>query len=187
MSNQNEHISADELLLMPDNGVRRELIRGELRESPLSAFEHGWVTMRCASPLHEFVATHDLGVVCAAETGFVLETSPDTVRAPDDAFVKFDRLASIQKLSSFFPGPPDLAVEVISPSDSYSEVDEKVEAWLKAGCQMVVLVNPRNSTLKVYKSITDVAVLTVHDSFEGGELLPGFQLPVRQILPAARP
>ncbi|CAN5549289.1 Uma2 family endonuclease [soil metagenome] len=187
MSTPTALITADELLLMPDNGLRRELIRGELRESPLSGFEHGWVTMCFAGPLHQYVAEHDLGVVCTAETGFVLETNPDTVRAPDVAFVKLERLASIRKLSSFFPGPPDLAVEVISPSDSYSEVEEKVEAWLNAGCQMVILINPRNSTLKVFKSIADVTVLTVNDIFQGGELLPGFQLPVRQVFPVARP
>jgi Uma2 family endonuclease len=127
-----------------------------------------------------------LGVVCTAENGFVLETGPDTVRAPDVSFVKRERLASIRNPTSFFPGPPDLAVEVISPSDTYSEVEEKVEAWLGAGCQMVILINPRNRSLKVYKSPTDVMVLTVDDTFHGGDLLPGFQLPVRQVFSAAR-
>jgi Uma2 family endonuclease len=76
-----------------------------------------------------------------------------------------------------------LAVEVISPNDSYSEVEEKVEAWLDAGCRLVVVVNPRNRSLKVYRSRTEVTVLTIDDSFDGGEVVPGFRLPIRRIFP----
>jgi Uma2 family endonuclease len=144
-----------------------------------SGFEHGCVIINFTVPLGCFVKENALGVVSAAETGFLLATDPDTVRAPDIAFVARERLGSVAK--GYFPGAPDLAVEVISPGDTYSEVEDKVEAWLDAGCRMVVVVNPRNRTLKVYRTRTDVVVLTVDDSFDGGDVLPGFKLPVRQI------
>jgi Uma2 family endonuclease len=179
MSTRIELVTADELLHMPDDGLRRELIAGEIKEMTPSGSEHGWVAMKFSGPLNLFVEENDLGAVFAAETGFVLATDPDTVRAPDVAFVARERVELVAK--GYFPGAPDLAVEVISPSDTYSEVEDKVGAWLDAGCRMVVVVNPRNRTLKVYRTRTDVAVLTVDDSFDGGDIVPGFQLPVRRI------
>jgi len=117
------------------------------------------------------------------ETGFLLARNPDTVRAPDVAFVARERLATAPKGRGYFPGPPDLAVEVISPGDTYAEVEAKVEEWLAAGSRMVVVVNPRNETLKVYGSLIDVTRLTVADTFDGGDVVPGFRLPVRRIFP----
>lgn len=186
MSTQTVLITADELLQMPDRGMRRELIHGELREMTPSGFEHGCISANFAEPLCAFVRAQNLGVVLVADPGFVLTRGPDTVRAPDVAFVSRERAASLLKPTSFFPGPPDLAVEVISPSDSYSEVEEKVEAWLDAGCRMVVVVNPRNRTLKVYRTRTKIAVLTADDSFDGSDVVPGFRLPVGQIFPERR-
>ncbi len=181
MSNRLGVITADELLHMPDNGMRRELVAGELKEMTPSGHEHGFVTLHMSGPLYAFVMEKNLGAVFAAETGFILATDPDTVRAPDVAFVVRDRYSSLSKTRGFFPGPPDLAVEVISPSDTYSEVEEKVEAWLNAGCRVVVVVNPRNRTLKVYRSPTDVSLLTLADTFRCADLLPGFELPVSKI------
>ncbi|HEV8061926.1 MAG TPA: Uma2 family endonuclease [Gemmataceae bacterium] len=135
MSTRTETVTADGLLQMPNDGLRRELIAGELREMTPSGFEHGCVTMNFSVPLGSFVKENDLGVVSAAETGFLLATNPDTVRAPDVAFVARERLEPVRKLAGFFPGAPDLAVEVISPGDTYSEVEDKVQAWLHAGCR----------------------------------------------------
>jgi Uma2 family endonuclease len=183
MSTSTQQITADELLLMPDNGMRRELVAGELREMAPSGQEHGCVAMIFSIPLGAFIEEKKLGNSYAAETGFHLARGPDTVRAPDFAFVSCERLASVPKGRGFFHGPPDLAVEVISPSDTYSEVEDKVEEWLNAGCRMVVVVNPRNRTLKVYRTVTDVTILTVEDTFDGGDVVPGFQLLVRRIFP----
>ncbi len=181
MSTSIQQITADELLIMPNNNMRRELVAGELREMAPSGQEHGCVAMMVSISLGGYIEEHKLGKIYAAETGFHLETDPDTVRAPDFAFVSREHLASVQQGRGFFPGPPDLAVEVISPSDTYSEVEEKVEEWLNAGCRMVVVVNPRNRTLKVYRTVTDITVLTVEDTFDGADVVPGFQLLVRRI------
>jgi Uma2 family endonuclease len=183
MSAHTEQVTADQLLGLPDDGKRRELVAGELREMPPSGHEHGRVTMRLSGPLSVFVEEHDLGAVYAAETGFLLAQNPDTVRGPDVAFVSKERLASVAGRRGYFPGAPDLAVEVISPGDLYSDVEAKVEEWLGAGCRMVVVVNPRNRTLKVYRSLTSVAVLTAADTFEGGEVVPGFRMAVGRLFP----
>ena len=183
MSTQTQQITADDLLRMPDDGTRRELVSGELREMPPSGHEHGRVTMKFSGPLSLFVDEHDLGAVYAAETGFLLAENPDTVRGPDVAFVTRDRVASVTGRRGYFPGAPDLAIEVVSPGDTYSEVEAKVEEWLDHGCRMVVVTNPRNRTLKVYRSRTAVTVLTTDDTFDGSDVVPGFRLPVRQIFP----
>jgi Uma2 family endonuclease len=177
------HITAEDLLRMPDDGVRRELVGGELREMAPSGRTHGRVAMKFSWPLGQFVEENDLGEVYAAETGFLLATDPDTVRAPDAAYVARTRLESVPEGKGYFPGAPDLAAEVISPGDAYADVEAKVEEWLTAGCRMVVVINPRNETVKVYRSRTHVTVLTSEDTFDGEDVVPGFRLPVRRLFP----
>jgi Uma2 family endonuclease len=183
MTTEVKRITAQELLLMPDNGMRRELIQGELREMPPSGHRHGQVAIKISWPLAQYVEEHGLGVVYAAETGFLLERDPDTVRAADAAFVVASRVAQVTNERGFFPGAPDLAIEVISPGDSYTEVEAKVEEWLTAGCRMVVVVNPRNRTVKVYRRLTDIKVLTMDDTFDGDDVVPGFQLLINRLFP----
>ena len=119
--------------------------------------------------------------MCAAETGFLLSRDPDHVRAPDVAFVRRERVEAVGYTHGFFPGAPDLAVEVISPSDRYTEVDEKVAEWLAAGTSMVVVVNPRNRTVRVHRPTTDSVLLTEEDTLDGGDVVPGWEMPVADI------
>jgi Uma2 family endonuclease len=114
-------MSAEELLHLPDDGFRYELVRGELKKMPPAGHEHGDVAMRFGWRLAQHVELHDLGKVFAAETGFLLSTQPDTVRAPDVAFVRKERVEQVSKKGGYWPGAPDLVIEVISPGDSYSE------------------------------------------------------------------
>ena len=175
--------TAEDLFAMPDNGLRRELVAGELREMAPAGDYHGRVTMQFSGPLSVFVDEHDLGAVYAAETGFLLAENPDTVRGPDVAFVTRERVAARGKMRGYFPGAPDLVVEVVSPGDAYGEVEAKVEEWLSAGSRMVVVANPRNETLKVHRSLTAVTRLTVSDTFDGADVVPGFRIAVRRIFP----
>lgn len=174
-------VTADELLRMPRGQVRRELVRGELREMTPAGYDHGRVAMRFGHRLAGHVEANGLGDVCAAETGFRLESDPDTVLAPDVAFVRRERAEMFGEGSSFFRGAPDLAVEVVSPGDSFAEVEEKVFDWLDAGCRMVVVVNPRKWTATVYRSRSDITVLTEADELDGGDVVPGWRLPVREL------
>jgi Uma2 family endonuclease len=174
MSTMPTLVTADELCTLPDDGFRYELVRGEVRRMPPAGSEHGAVVMNLGSPLHAFVRSHDLGVVLGAETGFKIASDPDTVRAPDLAFVRCERIPESGIPSGFWLGAPDLAVEVISPSDTYTEVEEKVHDWLKAGTRMVLVLNPRTRTVTIYTFSTIVVQLTESDTLTGGEVLPAF-------------
>ena len=174
-------VTAEELLRMPDDGYRYELVRGELRKMPPVGQTHGEYAMSIAASLASYVKAQGLGKVYAAETGFLLESNPDHVRAPDAAFVSNDRLKQMGESTGFARGAPDLAVEVISPSDRYTEVDEKVADWLDAGTLAVVIVNPRNRTVKVHRSRTDSSVLEESDTLDVSEIVPGWRMPIRDI------
>ena len=174
-------ITAEQLLQMPRDGFRYELLRGELHQIAPAGDEHGELAMVAGGHLWQHVKTYDLGRVHAAETGFILSRNPDTVRAPDAASVSQQRIDETGPVSGYRPGPPDLAVEVISPNDTYSYVDDKVIEWLEAGTRMVVVVNPRRQTVTVYRSLSDIVILTKDDVLDGGDVVPGWSLPLGEL------
>ena len=176
-----KHLTAEDLLRIPEDGFRYELVKGELRKISPAGHKHGRIVMNISLPLGVHVKSNQLGVVFAAETGFKLSSDPDTVRAPDVAFVRQERLAEGEEVEGFWPGAPDLAVEVISPADTYFAVEEKVQDWLNAGTRMVIVVEPQTRLIKVYRSQEDVTILTEKDSLDGDDVVPGWQLPVREI------
>ena len=174
-------MTAEELLNMPKDGYRYELVRGVLRKMAPAGHAHGKRGNRVNHSLSAHVYSNSLGEVYLAETGFTLETDPDHVLAPDVAFVRRERVEEVADEHGYFPGAPDLAVEVISPSDRYSDVAEKVQEWLNAGTRMVVVVNPRNKTVQAYRSMTDVITLSEADTLDGGDVVPGWRLPIADI------
>ena len=174
-------ITAEELLKMPDDGLRYELVKGELRRYPFAESQHGYVTMNAGSRLASHVEANKLGTVYAAGTGFQIAFSPDTVRAPDVAFVSRQRIGDVKPTRGYRAGAPDLAVEVISPSDTYTEVEDKVHDWLDAGTLMVIVVNPRRQTVTVYRSRTDIVILTKDDQLDGKDVVPGWTLRVEEL------
>ena len=115
-------VTAEDLFALPDDDWRRELVDGEIVRMPPTGAAHGVVTARIGSLLHEHVSTRHLGVCCGAETGFVLQRDPDVVRAPDAAFVAAHRIPDTGVPDSYWPFAPDLAVEVVSPSDRLADV-----------------------------------------------------------------
>ncbi|MBI4578884.1 MAG: Uma2 family endonuclease [Planctomycetes bacterium] len=159
---------------------RCELIQGELLRMSPGGFEHGTVAMEIGSYLADHVRRHKLGIVTAAETGFRIARNPDTVRAPDAAFVAAARVSAIPR-RGFFEGAPDLAVEVVSPDDRWSEVTAKVTGWLQAGAKMVWVVDPPNRTIAVYAASADVRILREQDTLDGGDIIPGLRIPVRDV------
>lgn len=181
MSTTEQVMTADELLRMPDDGFRYELVKGELRKMAPAGHEHGRVAVRFTWRLAQHVETNNLGVVYAAETGFTLATNPDTVRAPDVAFVSRERLDEIKSASGFWPGAPDLAVEVVSPGDTYTEVQEKAIDWLAAGARMVLALNPRKRTVTVYRSLNDIVILNDDATLDLDDVVPGFKIAVKDI------
>ena len=165
-----------EALLALDDGFRYELVRGELRKMSLAESAHGYLTGELSAELRNHVKAHKLGRVYAAETGFKLTSNPDTVRAPDVAFVSQERLERTGPVTGYWPGAPDLAAEVVSPSDTYSGVEEKVFEWLNHGARLVLVVNPLKKTVTVYRSSADITHLTEEDVLEGGDVVPGWTL-----------
>ena len=142
--------------------------------------EHGWVVMNIAAPLAVFVKQRSLGRVFGAETGFWIERDPDTVLAPDVAFVTAQRTSG-KLAAGFFTGPPDLAVEVLSPGDRAGEVLAKVQKWFDAGCRAVWVADPRTRTVTVCRSRREIVVLGESETLSGGDLLPNFSLPVSDV------
>ena len=181
MATKAKLMTAEELLEMPDDGFRYELVRGELRKMAPAGRTHGKRGNRVNYSLSAHVYENNLGEVYLAESGFHLASDPDHVLAPDVAFVSREREESAPEEDGFFPGPPDLAIEVISPSDRYTEVEAKVEEWFNAGTLMVIVVNPRNRTVRVYRSLVDSDLLTEQDTLEGGDVVPGWKLQVADI------
>jgi len=119
--------------------------------------------------------------VFAAETGFVLSRDPDTVRAPDVAFVSRQRIPASGIPDSYISAAPDLAVEVLSPDDRQVEVEEKIQQWLDAGTKAVWIVNPRRRTVTIHRAGADPRVLRESDTLPGDDVVPGFELKVAEI------
>ena len=173
-------MTAEELLEMPDDGFRYELVRGELVKMPPASFDNGVHASRIVETLLPYVRRNRLGEVPLSEPGFLLGTNPDHVRVPDVAFVRQQRIDAAERPFVFFPGAPDLSVEVISPGDRLTDVTEKVAEWLAAGTRMVVVVNPRNRTVQA-QTPDSIAELTEADTLDGGDVVPGWRMPVSEI------
>jgi len=120
-------------------------------------------------------------MVFAAETGFKISSDPDTVRAPDAAFVRRERFEAVGETEGYWPGAPDLAVEVVCPNDWFSEVEEKVADWIAAGTPMVIVVNPHGKTATVRHRDKKVTIFSEEETIEGGEVVPGWTLPVADV------
>jgi len=168
--------TAEELARLPADGWRYELIDGELQRMCPAGFEHGVVGMRFGRFLSAYVDEHGLGVVTAAETGFYIDHEPLTILAPDAAFVRADRIPPADEQSGFADVVPDLVVEVVSPFDPQSAVDDKVARYLAAGVPLVWVAYPRRRTVRAHRPGQDPVELGESDVLDGGDVLPGFRL-----------
>jgi Uma2 family endonuclease len=182
--------NAEEFAKLPDNGQRRELVRGVIHVMSPAGGRHGQIALRLGAMLLQHVEAHDLGGVFAAETGFLLTRNPDTVRAPDVAYVERKRMDTLDDLAGFIPLAPDLVAEVISRNDSFSHVEEKTRFWLTSGVRVVLVVDPQNRTLRVVRGpdeshlLDETAELTVDD------VVPGWRISVNTLFcwgPVFRP
>ncbi|HUF90543.1 MAG TPA: Uma2 family endonuclease [Gemmatimonadota bacterium] len=165
---------------LPDEpGCRMELVRGRVVREPPAGFDHSEIAQRIALMLGRFVRETSAGTVVGADCGFVLFDEPPTVRAPDAAFVSQKRLGFDPK--GFAPLAPDLAVEVLSPSNTMSEIHEKVLDYLDAGSRLVWVVDPGPRTVTVYRSRDAIRLLTENDELDGADVLPGFRVKVSDL------
>ncbi len=173
--------TAAELLSLSSDGNRRELVNGEVVTMSPAGGRHGMLAMRLGSLLEQHVSENKLGVTFAAETGFLISTNPDTVRAPDVAFLTSAKWAAIEDETGYLPVAPDLVAEVVSRNDSSSAVEGKVQMWLEAGVQLVLVVDPVVKTIRVYRDTSRIEVLHLDDTLDAGDVVAGWKLKVNQI------
>jgi Uma2 family endonuclease len=153
-----------------------ELVKGEIVQLSPAGGKHG----RVAGRAHTLVLLHahrrKLGIVVSSDTGYYVHRNPDSVRAPDVAFISKERLARFEAdPGTFYPEAPDLAIEVVSPSDTFDYVVEKVEEYLSAGGKAVWVLIPRNETIVVFELGKPARTLHAKDTISGGDALPGFK------------
>ena len=174
-------LTAEQFAALPLTGLRSELIEGELHTMPPTFEDHGEITMRLSVILGQHVLGQRLGKLYAAETGFLIARDPDTVRAPDIAYIQQARLSAPRSAPRWVPVVPDLVVEVVSSSDRPAEVDAKVAMWLAAGVRLVWVVRPDERTLNIHRPGAPTETLTEADTLDGAEVVPGFSTPVATI------
>ena len=172
-------MTAEELIRLPDDSMCHELIKGELLTMPPPGDQHGAVTMNLTLLLGIHVRANNLGVMRAAETGFKLESNPDTVLAPDIAFIARDRVGP-PVVAGYRHGAPDLAVEVMSQWDSRPKAARKAALWLELGARSVWIVNPRQRTVEVNRA--DGLKRLFHENDElVDDTVSGFRVKVSEI------
>lgn len=181
MSTVTSQITVEQFWKLCGDGCSRELVAGEAIELAPGSVEHGRVAGEALFVLKAFLRQNpQIGQVLANDTGFLLSRDPDTVRGPDIAFVRRERLANIPR-RGFFPGAPDLAIEVVSPNDLAQEVERKVQEYLAAGAAMVWVLYPETRHVMVYRSSGEARVLSMKDALEGADVLPGFTCKVEEL------
>ena len=178
MSTTTHLMTAEELFNLPDDSQRHELIKGELLTMSPAGLDHGVIGTTLTALLFNHVRANNLGIVCGADTGFRLESGPDTVLAPDGAFIARERVGVISE--DFHSGPPDLAIEVRSPSDRRTKVERKAALWLSLGAKSVWLVEPRQRTVEVVRSDGFRKLFRESDELVD-DTVPGFRVTVSEI------
>ena len=173
-------MTIEEFAVLPDDGWRHELLRGELRRMPGGGLEHGGIGSKLDRRHGIFVELHGLGLV-VGETGFVFEADPPTVRFPDVAFIRAERLPPPGEWPHFSRVLPDLAIEVVSPNDEPAEIAAKVTFYLSHGVPLVWVAYPRPQQLAVHRPGQEPRTLGIGDTLEGEEVVPGFRLSVADL------
>ncbi|MDZ7632684.1 MAG: Uma2 family endonuclease [Gemmatimonadaceae bacterium] len=174
-------MTAEDLLANPVPNMCTELVAGHIlvREPP--GYQHGDVAARLLVAIGTFAYAHKLGRVLAAESGFTLFRNPDTVRAPDVAFIRADRVPD-RDLHTYPEFAPDLAVEVLSPSDRAGKVLSKVGDWIDAGARLVWVVDPVRRLARVYRADGSESLLSADDALDGEDVLPGLVIPIAKMI-----
>ncbi len=179
MSEAARLVTAEELERLPDDDRRYELVEGRVICMSPVGFQHGRIVMQFGSLLHQHVQPRKLGVVMT-EVGFKLASNPDTVRAPDIAFIRQDRIP-LSEPRGFWNGPADLAVEVLSPDDQQSAVRTKVEQYLTRGVAVVVVIDPDAETAATFRRSAPPAILHGVELLDLDDVVPGFSCRVEEI------
>ena len=175
-------LTAGDLLRLYSQGVRGELIRGVLCETMAAGVEHGTIAIMTLGPvISQYVRSRRLGRVIGSDSGVWLARDPDTVREPDIAYISAERLPLDVRITGYLEVVPELVVEIISPSDTQREVNDKTRMWLSYGVSIVWEIYPADRAVMLHRSDGSSIILNEDDTLDGGDVLPEFGCPVRDI------
>jgi len=174
-------MTAEEFYALPDGEEHLELVAGWVVSEPLPGGRHGSIAANFVRLLGNHVQENELGAVFANDTGFVLARGPDTVRGPDVAFVRRERIQRTGIPEGSIEGPPDLAIEVLSPSNTRADIHAKVADYLAAGTPMVWIVDPRRKTVTVHRELLSPREVAGEGRLEGEDVVPGFSVSLPDI------
>ena len=181
---KNKLYTAEDLLRISSQGFRGELIDGVLRETVPAGKKHARIAIRIGGEFDRHVRRNRLGQVGGTDGGVLVSRDPDTVREPDIYFVSAERLPLDDQSDGYLEVVPELVVEIVSPSDTEQEVAAKIRMWLDFGVSMAVEVRPATRSVLVHRPGQPPVTLTGDDALDGGEVLPGFSLPLGEIFDA---
>ena len=174
-------MTAEELLRTHIPDKRVELVRGVMVVREPAGYHHGEITARLTRVLVDYAEAHDLGRVLAGDAGFTIATNPDTVRGPDVAFVRRERVPHPSPVG-YAAFAPDLVIEVLSPSDRPGELLGKVADWLTAGTRLVWVIDPERRLARVYRQDGSETIVPGDGALDGEDVLPGFDCRLASIL-----
>jgi Uma2 family endonuclease len=181
MATTEKLLTAEEFEALPDDGKRYELIDGELREMAPAVNWHGEVESNLVIRLGGHVQAHGLGRVSCGEVLYIVRRDPDRVRAADIAFIRQERVPSLEARQHIMEVIPDLVVEILSKSDTIAEISDKIDDWLGTGVQLLWIVDPFRRTVTIYQPGCDPTLLGEHATLEGDSILPGFRCAVAEM------
>lgn len=181
MSSQRTLMTAEELLRLPDDGKRYELLDGELREMAPPGAEHGYISGNVFAALHSLVKPNKLGYLLTNDPGVILHRNPDRVRAPDVCFFPADRFPGRRLPTGYAEVIPDFVAEIVSPGDTAAEVEEKIQEWLGVGVRLVWAVYPRSRSVTAYRSLTSIRAFTESETIDGEPVFPGLSISVQEL------
>jgi Uma2 family endonuclease len=170
----------EEFMALPEDGGRYELVNGEVVDVGNSGMEHGYISSVLNFYLSSYIFAAKLGVLCDSSTAFTLKTG--NKRSPDVSFIAKQRLQGIKRLpKGFFQGAPDLVVEVISPSNTFEEIHNKLVEYFDNGCRLAWVIHPDEQSVLVYRQPQPDKLIKLGDRLEGEEVIPGFSLLVADL------
>ena len=181
---KNKLLTAEDLLRLHSQGVKGELIEGVLHRKVSAGKRHARIAGRVITLFNNFVMPRRIGQVGGTDGGVLIRRNPDTVREPDVYFVSAERLPLDDDSDGYLEVAPELVVEIVSPSDSAQDVREKIGMWLDLGVEMALEVRPASRTIAVHRPGVSPVTLTGDEVLDGGNVLPGFSLPLSEIFDA---
>ena len=174
-------VTAREFIKIPDDDRRIELIAGKVTTRRYAWWNEALAGSAVLWSILKHLRQNDLGgIALASRVGYYIKSDPDHVRVPNVSYIRQERM-DVEEPDFFFPGAPDIAVENVTTCDTYCYMVDKVMAWFEAGAGMVIVINAHNKSLMVHRSIGQAVNLTVGDTVDGGDVLPGWSMPVSDI------